>query len=132
MKTNYLVAAAFITALAFSSCKKENKVPENPKNGQEYTDDNNNRWIWNSLMGAWLIRSAMGGGNHYYYPATNRWTDANGTTLAGKPAYVSNTTVNKVQQSYKANSAVSKPSTKSSPAKSGVFGKTGRSGSAVG
>lgn len=127
MKTNYLLAAAFVTALTFSSCKEENKVPKDPKDGQEYKDENNNRWVWNSPMGAWLIYSALGGGNHYYYPATNRWTDAQGSTLAGKPSFVSTTTVDKVQQSYKANSTVSKQTTKTTPAKKGVFGKTGRS-----
>lgn len=133
MKTNYLLTAAFVTLLTFSSCKEKdpNKIPENPKDGQEYKDDNNNRWVWNSLMGAWLIRSAMGGGNHYYYPATNKWTDANGTALAGKPSYITNTTVNKVQQSYKANSTAAKQTTKSSPAKKQVFGKTGRTSSPI-
>lgn len=132
MKTNYLVTAAFVAALTLSSCKKENKVPVNPKDGQEYKDDNNNRWIWNSLMGAWLIRSAMGGAAHYYYPATNRWTDASGTVIPGRPTGVTARTVERVQQSYKANSVRPRQTTKSSPAKSGVFGKKGSSGSAVG
>lgn len=135
MKTNYLLAAAFIVAINFSSCKHENKVPENPSNGDVYKDDNNNRWIWNAIMGAWMVNS-MSGGHHYYYPTTNRWTNTGDTITRTRPSHVSTHAIAGVRgANYGTKPASSADIIKSAPIKAprkSVFGSTGRSRSVFG
>lgn len=135
MKTNYLLAAAFIVAMNLSSCKSENKIPENPSNGDVYKDDNNNRWIWNALMGAWMVNS-INGSHHYFYPTTNRWTNLGDTVTRARPSHVSTHAVAGIRgATYQTKAPSSADITKSAPItnpRKSVFGSTGRSRSVFG
>lgn len=49
-KFNYFFAAGF---LLFVSCVAKDKLPENPKDKQEYRDSQGNSWIWNAMLMRW-------------------------------------------------------------------------------
>lgn len=132
-KSKLLVISSIITLLSFQSYQNKNRLPENPKAGQEYKDDRGNTWSWNPL-GYWMIMNSMGSSSRYY-PSTNTWTNSSG--IASKaPSNVSSDMTNSLNnkftgKSYKSNSSSKSKSintTKSSSRpRSGGFGRSSKS-----
>lgn len=113
-KSKLILIAGLVTAISFQSCNNRHKIPENPRDGQEYVDDRDNVWTWNQAMGYWMIMSNINSTNstptyHYYYPSTNRWTNSSGYNLSSPPKNVSTKTSESLnsrftEKSYKSNS----------------------------
>lgn len=81
-KRHFLAAAMCLMTLA--ACTQKTELPENPKDKEEYRDNQGNSWIYNAMLMRWaLMPSAVNGlsTTHYYYPNTGSWTDANGTRV---------------------------------------------------
>ncbi len=136
MKKNFLLMGAFAALMLSCSSQREETLPENPRDGQEYRDGSS-RWVWNSAMNYWMIRSITNSMSpvHYYYPSTRQWSEGVKNASGGyHPSTFKTTTPPStvppatVQTSYKANSASSKSGTNSSSGmKKGGFGKSGSS-----
>jgi hypothetical protein len=115
-------------ALTFGACRDDRRAyPANPQNGQVYVDRNGNNSVWNAALGYWMISSMMNGHqvNHYYYPASGQYRNANGAVIA-RPSHIP--TYRTATSSRSSMSKSTSPS--SSPAKSGGFGSTGKASSA--
>lgn len=156
-KKAYLGSVTLATLVLFSSCSNSTKqgeqevktitkdsvmLPKNATDGQVYRDNNGNNWMFNAMMGYWMMSSINNSGreNHYYYyPSTGRYQDQTGstavpssvtsgvTTTKTVPVSKPKTNTNAFSSSSSSKSKVttSKPTTPSS--KSSVFGSTGRS-----
>lgn len=159
-KKVYIGGVTLATLMFFSSCsnstgnrqestktitKDSVMLPRTATDGQVYRDNNGNNWMFNAMMGYWIMSSFdrnSGRENHYYYyPSTGKYQDGSGsvvvppasvtsgvTTKKTVTVPVSKTTSSSVSSSSSSKSSsvrASKPSTPSS--KSSVFGSTGRS-----
>lgn len=135
-KTILLSVASIVTLMSLQSCTGGKKLPKDPKEGQEYVDDRQNRWVWNPA-GFWYVYSNNGLGASRYYPSTNLWRNGAGQVIS-TPSNISATTTNSLNESftkssYKANSSSSKATAtrsttsggKSVP-RSGGFGSSGK------
>lgn len=109
-----------LAALAFFASCSSNTLPEDPKDGEKYEDKSGNSWLWNAMLMRWMVMGT-GGGNHFFYPSTGRWTNASGAATAA-PSYVNPSVY---RSSYKANSTSTSPA-KSKGTKPGAFGSSGR------
>lgn len=86
-KFNYFFAAVF---LLFVSCVAKDKLPENPKDKQEYRDSQGNSWIWNAMLMRWALTPSGGGSpSYFYYPGNGSWTNSGGVKV-DPPAGVRN------------------------------------------
>lgn len=110
-----------LATLAFFSACSNNKLPEEPKDGEKYVDKSGNSWLWNAMLMRWMVMGA-GGTSHFFYPATARWTNSTGVTTPAP----SNINPSIYTPSRKANSAKSSPA-KSGTTKQSVFGSSGKS-----
>lgn len=78
-KFNYFFAAGF---LLFVSCVAKDKLPENPKDKQEYRDSQGNSWIWNAMLMRWALTPSGGGSpSYFYYPGNGSWTNSGGVKV---------------------------------------------------
>lgn len=110
-KRQFLAAALCLMALA--GCTQKTDLPQDPKDKEEYRDNQGNRWIYNAMLMRWALMPSMANGlgtTHYYYPQTDSWTDANGAKVSA-PAKVN----------------VRSKSSSTSKSSGSVFGKTRRS-----
>ena len=123
-KFSFYVVAATISFFV-SACTSKPFLPQNPKDKEEKTDEEGNRWIYNSHGGYWTVYPFLNGssgvsstngisgtgGSYRYYPGTNSFTNDAGTKI-DPPA--------NLKSSVKPNSSgtsVNKP--KASPSRSG-------------
>lgn len=88
MNKKHLLAAAIASMTLFVSCtNRSSQLPEDPKDKEEYKDQNGNTWVYNAAMMYWMMRAAPGGGGSYfYYPNTGRFTNAAGATVTPPPS----------------------------------------------
>lgn len=157
-KKFYLGSVTLATLLFFSSCsnctgdnqqtktvKKDSvMLPKTATDGQVYRDNNGNQWMFNAMMGYWMMSSLnrdSGRENHYYYyPSTGTYQDNTGriitppasvtsgvttTKTVTVPATSSSKSVSSSSSSSSSSKVKSKATTPSS--KKSVFGSTGRS-----
>ena len=76
--------------LLFVSCVAKDKLPENPKDKQEYRDSQGNSWIWNAMLMRWALTPSGGGSpSYFYYPGNGSWTNSGGVKV-DPPAGVRN------------------------------------------
>lgn len=107
----YILSISLLTLFA---CEQK-KLPENPKDKEEYVDESGNHWLWNAMLMRWMITSPMGM-THYYYPQTNVWQNSSGNQTA--PPVNLKETVRKKDQSSS--------SSFWGGGSKGVFGKKGK------
>lgn len=82
-----IVAAGFLSF--FVSCTQKDRLPENPKDKQEYKDSQGNSWIYNAMLLRWaMMPSGANSAAYYYYPGNNTWMNSSGAKV-DPPANVS-------------------------------------------
>lgn len=120
MNKKHLLAAAVVSMAMFVSCTNSSStLPENPKDKEEYKDQNGNTWVYNAALMYWMMRGASqapnGGGTYYYYPNSGKFTNEAGATVTPPPSVASGI----------------KSSVPSSSNNKPVFGSTGKSHSSA-
>lgn len=97
-------AAVIGLAMLMSACTQKQKLPQNPKDKQEYKDEEGNRWVYNSHGNFWMVYALMNSMNssnagyattpnyqcYRYYPSNNSWTNATGTAKATPSSAMTN------------------------------------------
>lgn len=119
-KSNLLLTVGLSLFLSCGGGVKSH-LPQDPKDKEEYRDSYGNFWVYNAMMRHWMVTPTGGGASSYYYPSSNRWTNASGITTSA-PSTVKESTYR--VPSVKPNSskpAAAKPASK--PA-SKPFGKS--------
>ncbi len=108
MKKKSMTFAATVIGLAMlmSACTQKQKLPQNPKDKEEYKDEEGNRWVYNSHGNFWMVYALMNSMNssnassgyattpnyqcYRYYPSNNSWTNATGSAKATPSSSLTN------------------------------------------
>jgi hypothetical protein len=89
MKKNYLFLGIIGLVLISSGCSNRQSYPVNPKNGDNYVDDQGNNCTYNAALNYWIISSIMNGRrvNSYYYPSTGSYRNVSGSEISRPASY---------------------------------------------
>ena len=145
MKKKSMTFAAAVIGLTMlmSACTQKQKLPQNPKDKEEYKDEEGNRWVYNSHGNFWMVYALMNsmnntnaGSGYYaatpsyrYYPSNNSWTNATGTAKATPSSSLTNFATGSYRSANSSNSASSAVKTSSSRSSSSVNTGTSKSSS---
>lgn len=110
-----------LATLAFFTACSNNKLPEDPRDGEKYVDKSGHSWLWNAMLMRWMVMGS-GGATHYYYPSTAKWTNSAGL-VTPPPSGIKPSVYT---PSHKANSTKASEAKKTGT-KPSAFGSTGRS-----
>lgn len=142
MKKKSMTFAAAVLGLAMlmSACTQKQKLPQNPKDKEEYKDEEGNRWVYNSHGNFWMVYALMNsmnnaGSGYYaatpsyrYYPSNNSWTNATGTAKATPSSSLTNFATGSYRSANTSTrSSVNTGTSKSSSGKSFSVGRSSHS-----
>ena len=99
-KRQFLAAAICLMSLA--GCTQKTELPDNPKDKEEYRDNQGNSWIYNAMLMRWALMPSISNGlatTHYYYPQSGTWTDVNGARVKSPKSKSSGSVFGKTRRS---------------------------------